>query len=381
MKSNRYFFIFCSSLVSYSLMMTGVLSNPTHYDIANTLSHADYSLIMSSKSNTLTKDDKNSKSKKSRCYEDFKDGKPVWTIFGEWLYFKATEDSLKYAQTTPQNPTFTPISKPVYQNFDYSSGTRLGIGFQFAGSNAELGAEWMWYAPEVETTRTNSSDYSILAVLSLPAYGIDQNSQANEMNGKWMLKMNSIDLNLKMPIHFVKWLVFTPYGGVKAGFVDQNIRVRYGGFELFQPSANTPQIIRGQNNMWGVGPLIGLDLRFLIPCHLDIFFTGSIAGLCGEFDLVATYKDFLNAPSEAKLKVEEHQFRVSMIDQLRAGFEIKWPIRKRSKDVAELSVSAGWEVQVWTRQFRLNMFNSFVEPSDDANLTLYGPFVRGQLRF
>jgi hypothetical protein len=369
-------------------MMQKAMSNQedkNYPEPTTTLCHSDYSVMMWMGNNTNEQDNINIKNKsnsnKHPCYEDFKYKKPIWTVFGEWLYFKATEDSLKYAQKTPQNPTFTPTSKPLYQDFDYRSGLRVGLAFQFAGSNAELGVEWMWYAPEIPTTRAHSDNFGILAVLALPAYGIDQNSQASKMKGKWMLKMNAIDIDLKMPLHLMKWFILSPFGGVKIGFVDQHVRVKYSGFEIFQPGANTPQLVRGTNNMWGAGPMIGLDLKFLFPCHLDFFFTGSIAGLCGEFDLKTSYKDFLNAPTGAKLEVEEHEFRVSVVDQLRAGFEARWPIRKRSKDILELSIAAGWEVQVWTRQFRLNMFDSFVEPSDDASLTLYGPFVRGQIRF
>lgn len=311
---------------------------------------------------------------------DFKSGKTLFTFYGEWLYFKAAEDSLKYAQRTPQNPTFTPKSKPVYQDVDYASGLRVGSSLQFHHYNAELGADWMWYAPEGKVTKSKSDNFSVVAILALPTYGIDQNSQVDKMQGKWKLKMNSIDIYLKMPLRLAKWFTISPYGGTMASFIDQNVLVKYEGFEIFQPTANTPQKIIGKNNMWGVGPLLGLDMKFFMPHCFDIFFNGAVAGLCSQFKLDAVYRDFINAPSYARLDINDRQFRISLYNQLRAGIEANFRFRSHHQHLMELSFSAGWEVQVWTRQFHLNLF-SFVEPDENSNLTLSGPFLRGQLRF
>lgn len=312
---------------------------------------------------------------------DFKCNKQVFSIFGEWIYFKAIEDSLKYAQKTPQNPTLTPISSSVEQKFDYTSGVRVGLEYRLPKNSWEIGANWMWYETHNDRINDSSDSFGILAVLALPVYGISQNSQVNGVKGNWSLKINSVDLDFKMPLHISKKFILTPLGGIKAGFVSQTIKVDYSDFLILQPLANTPQTIEGRNTMWGVGPMIGMEANFLFTKLFSIFFKGNVAGLCGQFNLKTTYSDFLGVPAEAKLTVRDTNYRISLVEQIQAGLEKKWQFGKRDRKYLEIDLSVGWEVQVWTKQMRLNLFDTFVEPSNGSDLTLYGPFVKGEFRF
>jgi Legionella pneumophila major outer membrane protein precursor len=320
---------------------------------------------------------------KENCFreEDFKYNRAIFSIYGEWIYFKAIEDSIKYAQSTPQSPTLTPVSSSVDQKFDYTSGLRIGLGYRLPRNSWGISANWMWYETHDPQKKDSSDNFGILAVLALPTYALPQNSQVNKVTGKWSLKLDAIDFKLNIPLHISKRFILTPSGGVMAGFVNQKIQVKYEDFLIFQPIANTPQKIEGKNNMWGIGPEIGLEARFLFCKQIGLFFTGNLAGLCGQFRLKTTYRDFLNAPSQAKLTVKGKKDRVSLVEQMQAGIETHWQFGRKNHKWMELNISGGWEVQVWTRQMRLNMFDTFVEPSDGSDLTLYGPFVKGELRF
>lgn len=312
---------------------------------------------------------------------DFKCNKPIFSLYGEWLYFKAIEDSLKYAQTTPQNPTFTPKSHSVEQPFDYTSGFRIGIGYRLPRNNWEISADWMQYHTHNPKGNKKSDDFGILAVMVIPTYGIPQNSQVDSAVGKWSLEVDSVDLKLNMPLHISKRFIMTPSGGVMAGLVNQKIDVRYGDFLIVQQGADTPQRVVGKNNMWGIGPMIGLDAKFQFMDQLGLFFSGNLSALCGQFKLKTVYEDFLNAPEQSTLTISNKQNRVSLVEQMRAGIEWDWQIGKTGHKWMEINISAGWEVQVWTRQLRLNMFDTFVDPSNGADLTFYGPFIKGEIRF
>lgn len=312
---------------------------------------------------------------------NFKCNKPIFSLYGEWLYFKAIEDSLKYAQTTPQNPTFTPKSHSVEQLFNYTSGFRIGIGYRLPRNNWGISADWMQYHTHNPKVNKQSDDFGILAVMVIPIYGIAQNSQVDSAVGKWSLEIDSIDLKLNMPIHMSKRFIMSPSGGVMAGLVNQKIDVQYGDFLIVQEGAATPQRVEGKNNMWGVGPMIGLDAKFLVMDQLGLFFSGNLSALCGQFKLKTTYKDFLNAPEQAKLTISGNENRVSLVEQIKAGIEWNWQIGETGHKYMEINLSAGWEVQVWTRQMRLNLFDTFVDPSQGADLTFYGPFIKGEFRF
>ena len=327
-------------------------------------------------------EDANKKCSDPCCWSnDFKCQKSIYSFFGDWLYFKAVEDDLKFGQLTPQEPTFTPKSRPLDQHFEFSSGFRIGATYQVPHNNIELGADWMNYSIDEEGVHSHSDDFGLLSTVDLPTYGIGQNSQVNLIHANWDLDINVVEMTFKMPFHFAKWMVISPYGGVKAGFIDQKIRVKVRDFQIFQPVANTPQEVKATNNMYGIGPMIGLDLHFLTPIGFGVFFNGNLAALCERFRLTTKFKEFLNAPSNARLTVREHPSRASMVDQLQAGLDFSWIIRRKHKQYVQFDIAAGWEVQIWSKMLRINFFDTFVEPSTGSDLTLYGPFVRGQIRF
>lgn len=304
----------------------------------------------------------------------------------DYLYFKAIQDGLKYAQWVDQDQTFRPISSSIDQPFNYSSGSRIGVSYILPNSkDGELRANWMYYYAQPHTVHATSDNFSILAILALPTYGINQNNLVETVEGKWRMLINAFELDFKIPLHLAKRLIFSPSAGIKFGFISQHIDVHYSNFQIFQPNANTPQHIKAKSHMWGIGPLVGLAGKFLLPRNYTLFFTGGVAGLAGKFRLTTDYTDFLSggngAPENAKLKITDHKWRVSVVEQLTTGFDKTWSIKRTNKTPIEMGLSLGWEVQVWTRQMRLNMFDTFVEPSDGSDLTLYGPFARWEMRF
>lgn len=311
-----------------------------------------------------------------QCYGQF-------GIAAEFLYFKAIEDELKYAQWTPQAPSYNPTSYPLDQHFSFSPGSRVWLTYSLP-TKQEIRLNWMYYHSDPRSLSKDSTDFSILAVLALPTYGITQNQLVNHVHGRWTLNINAFDLDVKLPLHLRKSFTLSPSGGIKLGFVNQHISVSYSDFNTsLQPLANTPQHIKGKNNMWGLGPMVGLEGKFHLPCQFGIFFYGGVAGLAGRFTLRTTYTNFLLAPPSASLTLKEHQWRVSVVEQLTAGLDKIWTFctcRANNKKI-DFEIAAGWEVQVWTRQFRLNLFDSFVEPAEGADLTLYGPFARAAIYF
>lgn len=305
-----------------------------------------------------------------------------FSFFLEFLYFKAIQDGLKYAQLVPQTPSYTPISSPIDQTFKYSPGSRIGISFILPNNkDGEIRLNWMYYYSHPHHADVETTNFSVLAVSSLPTYGIPQNQLVDSVVGKWRLIINAFELDFNVPLQLSKRFRLSPAGGIKAGFIDQHIQVDYADFQIIQPTANTPQEIKGKSHMWGVGPLLGLEGKILLPSDYGVFFKGSAAALAGRFRLSTSYKDFLLAPAGAKLKVTDHKWRVSVVEQFQAGLDKTWKIKRQTKIPMEVEIALGWEVQVWTRQMRLNMFDTFVEPSDGSDLTLYGPFARFGMRF
>jgi hypothetical protein len=92
--------------------------------------------------------------------------------------------------------------------------------------------------------------------------------------------------------------------------------------------------------------------------------------------LETKYRDFLDAPSNSTVEIKDSERRVFTVEQLQAGLMKKWIYPKWG-----FGVALGWEFQVWTRQMRLNWFNSFSTPPNGSDLSLYGPFLNLFLDF
>ena len=303
------------------------------------------------------------------------------TFYGDYLYMKAIQDGLKYAQLVPQNSTITPISRSLEQKFDYNSGFRIGTSYSLPHKRWDLDLNWMSFNSSPNAVTAKSHNHGILAAVALPVYALTQNSLVNYVRGKWEMDLNTVELDLQIHLSLGKKFTLTPLGGVKAGWVDQEVKVRYEDFLIVQPTANTPQRMKGHNNMWGVGPMIGIDARFILPADFGIFFTWKVSALAGSFSLKSTYKDFLHTSSHAKLVLKSSERRLAMVQELQAGMNKIWSITRKGRVRSRIQIAAGWETQIWSRQWRLNLFDTFIEPSDGADLTLYGLFARAGVSF
>jgi hypothetical protein len=305
-----------------------------------------------------------------------KNGDLQYGVFAEALYFKAIEDSLKYAERFPQNATFTPQTSGIDQKFSYEPGFRVGVVVPIHYDQWQLKMTWMSLESRPPARHAYSNDFSIFASLDIPDWGASGNSFVQKMTGRWKLGMNVVDLRFQRLFSPSKGFYVAPSGGVMSGFIDQSIRVHYQSFRIDFPQDNTPLKLLGRSNMWSVGPVMGVDFGCRLPGDFSLFFNGSIACLAGIFSLETKYEEFINAPPGSEVKIKDSDRRVFIVEQFQSGLRKKWMGRRFAVELV-----IGWELQVWSRQMRLKWFSSFAEPPDPSDLSLYGPFFRAMVRF
>lgn len=300
-----------------------------------------------------------------------------FSIFGDFLYFKPVADSLQSTQKVPQEvPNFKPKTVVLDQDFDFGPGMRLGAILHIPYGEWDLAASWTRFYSSNESFHACEPDFGLLATLALPVYAASGNALVEHVNSRWHLKLNAFDLNFSRNIVFNPHFSIRPIGGVKGAIIDQSMRVHYHDFLIQFATVTTPHKVFAKNPYWGVGPLVGGEMRFLLPARFAIFFNGSLAALMGDFSIKTVYTDFTNTPKNAKLTIKDSPIRVSVFEQLQAGIDKKFAFRKWSIDLG-----VGWEVQVWRNQMRMDWFKGFIETPQGADLTLYGLFVRGMITF
>jgi len=305
-------------------------------------------------------------------------------LFGDFLYFKAIEDSLTYAERLPQDFSFTPKVNSISQDFDYEPGFRVGAIYRF--KPWELSANWMRYYINPPSKHASDRLFGLLATMSTPVWGALGNNQANGVKGSWELKMDAIDLVIRRDLCFTNFNL-SPFTGVKLGIIEQDIHVHYNDFEdiLFREfditffNEVTPSKVFAKSSFWGIGPVLGIGLDYLLPKKFKIFLNATFSCLVGSFDTQTFYTSFKPdiEPSFSKITVKGSETRISLVKQIQAGIDKQWIFKRGSY----LEFALGWEVQVWQQQMRLNYFSTFVSTPSGSDLSLYGPFFRIQLGF
>jgi hypothetical protein len=302
---------------------------------------------------------------------------PSYRISLEALYFKAIEDSVQYAEIVPQFPTDEPVIKSLEQEHSWDPGVRASFSFPLFYDKWQMEFDYTYFRSAPDRLKKSDSSHSIFASLVIPIIGINGNVFANKVEGEWRLNMNIVDWLIKRPIYFSKNFEIRPAAGLRACFIDQMIDVDYEDFRIDFPRDNTPQKVIGKSSVWGVGPSIGIEMDYFLPKHFSMFLNGFFSCEFGNFDLKTIYKKLLHAPEEAKIVIKDDKQRVFSNVQMQIGFLKEWNFGKHRS----FELDAGWEMQIWWRQMRMNWFSTIPGPPEGGDLTLSGPFLKAMFCF
>jgi Legionella pneumophila major outer membrane protein precursor len=297
-------------------------------------------------------------------------------IGAELLYFKAVEDSLVYSNRLPQSGTGTVTSYAIEQTWKYNPCGRISFVFPIFFDDWSMGTSWTYVKNHPQQTNAYSSIFDLYASMIPPSLTSNGNSYINKVSGQWNLLMNVFDLVLERSFMLSKGFKFTPLFGVEGAVVRQTTHVVYSDFDVVSTSANTPQDIKGKNKMWGVGPELGINFALIMPKNFTISVLSSFTSLFGQAYMKTVYSQLLGLTADDTVSFVSRKTRLFSKVQVRAAAEKMWCWCDMS-----LSLSAGWETQVWFRQLRLDYFSTMGHPPSGSDLTLQGPFARLCLSF
>ena len=304
-------------------------------------------------------------------------------FYVDWLYFMPIQDTLKYAQTNTfgMGPPYSGPGHSLYQAFEYDSGVRLGFATPVHYDGWEAEVIYTFFHPTVHPVSKTDPGQFIFTTLAnsfFPLENNDLNNQCGYAKGQWQLKMDVLDLEYKKLFHVGKSLTIEPLFGVKSSLIRQHIKVEYKDMLLAligDPyEIECPQKVISKSKVWGVGPDLGFEMRFLTPKKFSILLKGTFACMLGQFDTTTKYTDLLtvSGPVIGSNIIQEKITRLFSVAQVQGSVSKWWPIG----DFASLEVLLGWETQVWWRQNRMNWYPSLALPPDGSDLTLQGPFGR-----
>lgn len=187
-------------------------------------------------------------------------------------------------------------------DFEYDPGFKVALGYDFGCDGWGISAEYTRFHQTVKSSKNLSDRTGILQDGSstsqiVPGWFFNNNSSFGNYrfavtsiqtaDASWKLSVDLLDIELSRSAYMGKCLIMRPYSGLRAGWIDQNYSAKYKGFEEFTPAPgdfNNYQM-NEKVDSWGIGPLIGLDLKWLLSCGFSFISEFSLSTLYTEYDI------------------------------------------------------------------------------------------------
>lgn len=286
------------------------------------------------------------------------------SIIGDLLYWHASQQTTSpwaYVQTiklTPY-PAKTYTEPNVY--FNWSPGFKLGVNDE-REHFFDTKLYWTHFS-----TKTHDAIKAATDEIILPEFfnGFITQLFYNHARLDWKLTMNMIDAELGHRIKLLESVSLRPFIGLKGGSINQAIHSSWQQniFDI-QLYASTENL---KNNFKGIGPNFGIDSEWHLYKNINLRGDIATAFLWGRWNITDTYHGpgalFSGLP-ETTIVSNTHR---SMLGTYMAkGFlGIEWILKAK----ALVTLKAGYEMQFWSNQLRLPVFQALPIHGD---LTLQG---------
>ena len=251
---------------------------------------------------------------------------------------------------------------PANVQFDWNAGFRIGL--------AHRRDRQSWDAKLYWTSFRSSADaaYPVGGQLTIPEFfsGFISGDAIFFDGAKldWGFTFNTVDFELGRTIAVGRSVSVRPSLGIKAAFIDQDIRTHWTS------SLGVDAVERVDHDFRGAGPSFGIDGRWILPRYGNLSLVGSFSGafLWGTWNVEDTYER--TDPTYPLFAYGA--FTTSMKDSslgtvnLNYFLGLEWV---RPGNVVTITGRLGYELQWWANQQRLTTFQQLPMHGD---LTLQG---------
>lgn len=205
----------------------------------------------------------------------------VWVdaSFTYWMAYQEGMD-LAHAQVTSTavNTVNVPNSSFVFQDTKYKPGFKVGLGVDLGMDHWQGYAEYTWFR---STTSTSSGAApAAIANTNNPVWVMSDwnmgqtGNNTSLFSSKWRVNMDLLDVALTRPYYQGNHLIVSPFGGLRATWIRQNLRQ-----ESTRTGSNAPTLpvtFHHKSNGWSLGPRAGFGGEW----HLGwgFRFEGDVAG-------------------------------------------------------------------------------------------------------
>ncbi|MBS0649334.1 MAG: hypothetical protein JSS10_08950 [Verrucomicrobia bacterium] len=329
---------------------------------------------------------------------------PHYFAFGDALYLKAQEDGLDYAvidkspviafdDASGQSPQHHGKFKNGSASWDW--GFRVGLGYNFNFDHWYVGLSWTQF--NTENTRHSSPNLAKETLFPTRTGGVSDGGLpaaplfivyfADKAKAQWDLHYTTLDLDLGRYCKINRFLSLTPFVSLRAAKILQDFDITYtnpnyftgGGVRVFFPKDK----VDITNNMWGIGPRLGLNTHWMFSPNFGFYANGSIALLWERFHVSTKETQTLPDGSHfVPMNVHEGEHEVNFNAQVALGFQYDQDF---SEGKYHLNLGIGWEQIIWLDQNQtyhfLNTVNVSNMQKEHSNFNLSGVRLGARLDF
>ncbi len=221
-------------------------------------------------------------------------------VDASFAYWLAYEEGLDLGVSSATVEGFQPFVGSVYlfQDTSFKPGFKVGIGMDIGHDYWSAFAEYTWFRSR---TTTSASAPAGPAGSTNPAWNIrnwdlgQTITEATPISSVWRLRMDLLDAALTRPFYQGTHLIVAPFGGMRAAWIRQNLRMEVFPFTTSEGQATSFAVFHNRSSSWAIGPRAGLQGEWHVGCGFR--FEGDIAGslLFTRYTTVAAAADSTTA--------------------------------------------------------------------------------------
>lgn len=257
--------------------------------------------------------------------------------------------------------------KKISMSTEYSPGFKLGLGANFARDNWDMFLNWTWLQSNPSKS-AHADSYKFATLLSNVALVQQGIFLCSEFHSSWKLQFNSLDLELGRQFYISEKLALRPHAGLKGAWIHQDLKITYEhvNANVGTGELSTPQHGKFKDHMFGVGPRLGLNTRWVLG-SCNFAFLGNIAAslLWENFHPSSSiyYLDEQGLPPTIT-KIHGNQQQLNAVAEAFLGFDWGHCFRNGTY----LNLAAGYEMQYWWDQNKTTSQIQFLQGNNSLNM-------------
>jgi hypothetical protein len=297
----------------------------------------------------------------------------------EYLYWRAHQDDLSFAIShqiaSDNSKTLVKTKQP---KFHYDSGFRLGLAYTSSWL-MDFQVQWTHLHTGFKKNSLTTETRDISSVNLVSTFPRFNNSNVNFIGAKWKLKLDYVDFGLYRGFFCHECLFIGLQADLRSISIQQNYQTLNRGTVSAQNTATSFIASKLKNNFYGIGPRLGLILKWNMGWDLSLFTSGGASVLYGK-NLLNTDAQFHVPQGNTRVfKYRDDDFNSHAATDFAIGLE--W----NPHDLCALGWDLGFKL-TWEQHIFYSM-NRFAESevldfvSRHGDLSLQGLTIAADLSF